>query len=351
MKRYILTILSFIIITVGKSEEINSQQVSLFNDTTPLKLTLVTDVVSLKNDKSKDPEYIEGMLLHHITKYKFESFEIKVKARGGTRRLSDLCDFPPLKFNFKKKKVKNSVFEGLDKMKFVSQCRQQEDFQDYLLEEYLLYKTFNILTDDSYRVRLVEIVIKDEKLRVDEITMKGFLIEDDEAFAERRMMKEYGGAVYSQDSCEVQSIDILSTFQYMIGNTDWYVNTRHNIDVYERKDGELIPVPFDFDFAGVINTPYAVPSKEIPITRVKERYYKGSCRDFEAFNPVIDLFNSKKSIIFELYNSFESLDKSIIRKSLRYYSKFYKILNDPSQAEPSFYQACNARYIPLSSKK
>jgi hypothetical protein len=54
-------------------------------------------------------------------------------------------------------------------------------------------------------------------------------------------------------------------FQYMIGNTDWYVNTRHNIDIYQKKDGALIPVAFDFDFAGVINMPYAMPSREIPI--------------------------------------------------------------------------------------
>ncbi len=333
------------------AEEINRQKVSLFENNTPLKLTLVTDVVELKNDKSEDPKYIKGMLLHHLTKYKFESFDIKVKARGSTRRLTGLCDFPPLKFNFKKNKVKNTVFEGLDKMKFVSQCRQEEEFQDYLLEEYLLYKTYNILTDNSYRVRLVDIEIRDQHLRVASIQMKGFLIEDDEDFEERTASKEYDKAVYSQDSCQVHATDILSVFQYMIGNTDWYVNTRHNIDIFQNSNGDLIPVPFDFDFAGVINTPYAVPSKEIPIKRVKQRYFKGSCRDLQAYNPVIDLFNSKKEEIFQLYNSFEYLENHLIKKSLRYYNKFYKILNDPSLAEPSFYQACNSTYIPEALSK
>jgi len=348
MKRFILTILTIMEFAAVGAEEINRQKVSLFDDDTPIKLTIVTDVVELQNDKSKDPEYIDGMLLHHMNKYKVEAFEIKVKARGGTRRLTELCDFPPLKFNFKKKKVKNTVFEGLDKMKFVSQCRQEEEFQDYLLEEYLLYKTYNILTEDSYRVRLVDIEIRDKQLRVESIQMKGFLIEDDEAFEERTASKEYEEAVYSQDSCQAQAMDILSMFQYMIGNTDWYVNTRHNIDIFQNRYGDLIPVPFDFDFAGVINTPYAVPSKEIPIKRVKQRYFKGSCRDLQAYNPVIDLFNSKKEEIFELYNSFDYLENHIINKSLRYYNKFYKILNDPALAEPSFYQACHSTYIPES---
>ena len=65
----------------------------------------------------------------------------------------------------------------------------------------------------------------------------------------------------------------------MIGNTDWYINTNHNIDVFQDKvTGALIPVAFDFDFAGVINTPYATPSKQIPIVQVRQRYFKGSCR-------------------------------------------------------------------------
>jgi hypothetical protein len=137
----------------------------------------------------------------------------------------------------------------------------------------------------------------------------------------------------------------------MIGNTDWYVKTGHNIDVFETRDGEFFPVPYDFDFAGVINTPYAQPSKEIPIKRVTQRYFKGSCRDNEAYNPVIDLFNKKQSEIFTLYNSFEYLPKPIIKKSLRYYSKFYKILNDSTAADSYFYQACNQPfYIPVHAR-
>jgi hypothetical protein len=111
-------------------------------------------------------------------------------------------------------------------------------------------------------------------------------------------------------------------------------------------------VPFDFDFAGVINTPYAQPSKEIPIKRVTQRYYKGSCRNPDAYNPVIQLFNDKKDQINALYNSFEYLPKPVIKKSLKYYAKFYKILNNPSISESSFFQACNApAYVPAHARK
>jgi hypothetical protein len=218
-------------------------------------------------------------------------------------------------------------------------------YKDFLYEEYLLYKTYNILTENSYRTRLVEIVIKDKQLRVEPIVMSGFLIEDDELLEERTGHKVFDGRVYSQDSCGAQSVDVLSMFQYMIGNTDWYINTKHNIDVFQAEDGTLIPVAFDFDFAGVINMPYAMPSREIPIRRVTQRYYKGSCRDMEAYETVIQLFNSKQEEIYQLYNTFAYVDKTVIKKSLRFYNKFYKILNDPSLVESSFYQACNSQIV------
>ena len=351
MKRYLIAILLITVNLVAEAQK-NNHEVDFFLEDSPIKLTLFTDVIALQNDKSKEPEYIQGMLLHHLSKYDRESFNIKVKARGNTRRLTSLCEFPPLKLNFKKGEVKNTSFEGIDKVKFVSQCRKDELFKEFVLEEYLLYKTYNILTDYSYRVRLVEIEIKDHKLRTEPIKMTGFFIEDDKDLGKRTSSKQFKEVVYSQDSCEAESVDIMSMFQYMVGNTDWYINTKHNIDVFETKDGSLFPVPFDFDFAGVINTPYAQPSKEIPIKRVTQRFYKGSCRNPDAYNPVIELFNDKKDQINALYNSFEYLPKPVIKKSLKYYAKFYKILNNPSIAESSFYQACNApTYIPAHARK
>jgi len=341
MSRYLLTIILILIGLSTQAQKKESSVVVFFIDDAPVKLTLVTDVIALQNDKSEEPEYIKGMLIYHIAKYEIESFDIKVKARGSTRRLSGLCDFPPLKLNFKKGDVKNTEFAGLDKVKFVSQCRQDELFKEYLLEEYLLYKTYNILTENSYHARLVEIEIKDIKLRTESIQMTGFIIEDDKNLEKRTSSKKYKEMVHNQDSCETESVDVLSMFQYMIGNTDWYINTNHNIDVFARKDGSLFPVAYDFDFAGVINTAYAKPSREIPIKRVTQRYFKGSCRASDAYNPVIELFNSRRAEIFQLYSSFEYLSKPVIKKSLRYYSKFYKILNNPSTAESSFYQACN----------
>lgn len=322
---------------------IYAQDIPLFERDEPLDITLIADVVALIEDKSDDPEYSSAILIHHLGKYEYDGFEIKVKARGNTRRVTDLCDFPPLKFNFKKNGVENTIFKNQDKLKFVSQCNQQEDFEHYVLEEYLLYKTYNIISEESYKVRLVNIIIKDHKLRIPPIVMTGFLIEDDKPLAKRIGAKSYDKIVYSQDSCADKSMDQLAVFQYMIGNTDWYVNTGHNIDVFKyESDGALISVPYDFDFAGVINTNYATPSKEIPIKQVRQRYYKGSCRNLNGYDSSLKLFNEKQDEIYSLYNSFEYLPGSVIKKSLKYYDKFYKIINDSVLMVDSFHSSCNS---------
>lgn len=314
----------------------------LFQDDKPLELILEVDIQSIVTNKSKEPEYISALLIQKGVNENL-SFEIKVRPRGNTRRLTNLCDFPPLKFNFKKSQLSNTVFDGQDKLKFVSQCRQEEKYQGYVLEEYLLYKTYNILTEESYKTRLVNITIKDSNQKVDDIEMSGFLIEDHESLAKRIKTKEYSEVFWSQDSCEENLVDRLSMFQYMIGNTDWYVNTRHNIDVFQsKKDQALIPVPFDFDCSGVIFTEYAQPSDQVSITDVRQRYFKGSCRDIEAFGKTIVHFNEKKEEIYALYKSFDYLPNYVIKQSLRYYTKFYKIINNPDQVASILNGACGA---------
>ena len=325
---------------------------SLFKEDKPLELILEADLVAIMNDKSEEPEYTPALLIQKHDNNQINMFEVKVKARGHTRRVTNLCDFPPLKLNFKKNHLANTIFEGQDKLKFVSKCRDEQDYQNYVLQEYLIYKTYSLLTEESYRTRLVNITIKDIKLRVPTMTMTGFFIEDDDALAQRLDFKKYEPLVYSQDSCDEASLDRLSMFQYMIGNTDWYINTKHNTDIFEVKSNNaLIPVPFDFDFAGVINTVYALPSKEVPITQVRQRYFKGSCREEDAYDQTISLFNDKKEDIYTLYNSFELLPKSIIKKSLKYYTRFYEIINDEELAKDSFYRACISNYPKLRASK
>ncbi len=96
----------------------------LFESEEPLKLTLIIDVKTVKNDNSDDPQYSAGKLTLHKASGD-TNFDIQVKARGHSRRLYNICSFPPIKLNFKKKKVANTIFDGQNKLKLVTHCNSQ----------------------------------------------------------------------------------------------------------------------------------------------------------------------------------------------------------------------------------
>ena len=72
----------------------------------------------------------------------------------------------------------------------VSTCGNGKAYQNYLLSEYLIYKTYNVLTDMSYRVRLLELTLKDSKHVEDDVVHFAFLIERDKSLAKRTDAKE-----------------------------------------------------------------------------------------------------------------------------------------------------------------
>src|SRR5210317_360108 len=85
-------------------EHSSDEQAPLFNSEEPLKFTLILDVKTIKKDDSDNPKYSESKLVLH-TDHEDETYDIKVRARGISRRNFDFCSFPPIKLNFKKKQV------------------------------------------------------------------------------------------------------------------------------------------------------------------------------------------------------------------------------------------------------
>ena len=57
-------------------------------------------------------------------------------------------------------------------------------------------------------------------------------------------------------------------FEYMIGNTDWSTYALHNMELVRKEDGDHLPIPYDFDFSGLVNTIYANPDPKLGIASV-----------------------------------------------------------------------------------
>ena len=39
----------------------------------------------------------------------------------------------------------------------------------------------------------------------------------------------------------------------------------------------MIPIPYDFDFSGLVDAPYATPPDVLKIANVRQRFYRGYC--------------------------------------------------------------------------
>lgn len=318
----------------------------LFADANPLSITLTIDTKALKKDDSENPEYSDGQLILHSDSGD-KNFEIKVKARGHSRRMYDICSFPPIKLNFKKKAVNGTVFEGQDKLKLVAYCKDVDVTEMYVLKEYLVYKMYNHITDYSFKVRLAKITYRDINDKGKDVERYGFLIEDDDRMAERIGGKVSEITISNQDRCERIALDQCTVFQYMIGNTDWSISKLHNVKLVTLENGNIIPIPYDFDYCGLVDAQYATPPEELSITSVTERLFRGYCRLPGTYEKVVTNFNENKDGIYNEVNNLDPLDERYKKNVVKYLDGFYKIVNDPKQLQRRIYDSCRLNHTHL----
>jgi hypothetical protein len=144
----------------------------------------------------------------------------------------------------------------------------------------------NVLTDMSLRVRPVEVTYVDTNQKRPVMTKPAFLIEDEEHFATRHGLQLVTDERVDRTRYDPAALALVDMFQYFVGNTDWSAFAGpsgaaccHNVVPVARADGVLVPVPYDFDAAGIVDAPYALPAAGLPIRNVRTRLYRGQCRD------------------------------------------------------------------------
>ena len=216
-----------------------------------------------------------------------ETLPVTLAVRGITRRAADICGFPPIRVEFTRPPPPTSPFAGQKRLKLVTHCRSSESFQQYLLLEYAAYRMYQQLTPLSFRVRLADVDYRqvDGKAYVQRL---GFFLEDTGDVAKRNGLKElHGPELIPVTSLSPVGAARYAMFQHMIGNHDWSMRAGpkgddccHNaklIGALGLASGAVIPVPYDFDFSGLVDTPYATPPDVLHINDVRQRFYAGYC--------------------------------------------------------------------------
>jgi hypothetical protein len=318
----------------------NSERAPLFAATEPLTVTLEADLDDLQRDRDEALER-EGSLTFRDLEGRPITVSVQLTTRGDFRRNRRNCNFPPLLLNLPRGRIAGTIFGGQNKLKLVSPCNdERDDYQRYVLLEYLLYRTFNVLTPVSFRVRLLNVTFKDSSGKHQERTRHSFVIEDVDRMAERHMAEESDWPQFHPHNMEARQATIVDFFQYMIGNTDWSAPYFHNVKMIRAAGPTYLVVPFDFDFAGAVDANYATPDATLGIRNVRQRVYRGFCRDGLDYTSIVSLFNERKDDIHALVRGFDPLNEEERQDLIEYYDGFYDIINNPGRLRREIVNAC-----------
>ena len=222
-------------------------------------------------DQMEDMKNVDGYFPATFS-HQGENWDANLKVRGRYRRR--ICDFPPLKLKLSKDMLEAAGLQRHNKFKLVTHCSDNFDVADNVLREQLAYELYNTLTGEGFRTQLVQVTYRNA---TDGQTIErfGILIEDTDEMAHAMGGKECDDCVNVNSSQFLAgNLEKVALFNYMIGNADYAVVMPRNIKIVQQSAGNKYrAVPYDFDFAGMVNTEYAVPNVNFQQTNVKDRVW------------------------------------------------------------------------------
>jgi hypothetical protein len=314
----------------------------LFAHDSIIAFVLETDLAALRRDRGDDAEERPARIILAVGPGEFDTLALQVKTRGKSRLRRDVCNFPPLRLNFPRRETDGTLFENQDRLKLVTHCQDRRDvYEQYVLQEYLLYRVYHRLTPASFRVRLARITYRNATSEDEGLTRYGFLIEDEDRLAARLGRWALPDSVeVHQDELDFDNAVLFPLFQFLIANLDWSVSGQRNIKVLGG-DGMLpIAVPYDFDLSGVINTRYAAIPTGVKISDMRERLFVSPCKNLHDLAPAFARFREERDGIFALYESFAALDRDPRESTLRFFREFYEILDDDRAVQRQLVRGC-----------
>jgi hypothetical protein len=288
-----------------------------------VEVTIETDLVELIDNRKRE-DYQPAVFTFEDKQGGTQSIDMKVKPRGKFRRR--VCDFPPVTLKFPKSRLANYAMNPtFNKLKLVTHCIDDKSAgKENVMREYLIYKMYQELTAQSYRVQLVELTYVDSKKKLNKIKRYGFIIEDTDEMAARAGGSECECLNAHPSTIDARAENLMAAFQYMIGNEDWSVVMLRNIKLVQPKDGSpLVPVPYDFDFAGMVDAPYAIPNSNYGLTSIKDRIYLGHEIDDEAMRRMLQFLTAKRPALEQMIDDFKPMKRSARREMLAYLDNFY----------------------------
>jgi hypothetical protein len=316
----------------------------LFASDAPIQLTIQGPIAALVRNSERAPTTTPATLSLAGSS---EAHAIRLTPRGITRLKKEICGFPPLRVEFAQPPAATSLFLGQRRLKLVTHCRSAAGFQQHLLLEYAAYRIFNLVSPISYRARLATVNYVEPNGR-NATTRYGFFIEDTDDLARRNGFREamVGDRIPSAQLEPRQSAR-LALFQYMIGNLDWSMRAGplgegccHNSRLLAGASPLKVPVPYDFDYSGLVDAPYAVPPDKYKIGSVRKRVYQGYCRHNGEAMAAAAEFRAARPSVEAMFGQIPGMEPRTRKGALDYLARFYSDIATDASMQSLVLKSC-----------
>ncbi len=319
----------------------------LFESDDTLQFNLKADFELIDSERNKSRQY-PGML-----QIADSEIPLELEVRGNFRLKKSTCRYPPLRLNFKKEHVNDTLFDKQRRLKLVVQCSRRAVFEDYLRIEFLIYKMYSQLSDASFKVRWVEVGYQQFGSEEAPSVRPGFLIEQKKRMEKRLDMHDIKHSRVSHRDLVSLEANLIDLFQFMIGNTDYSLLEGegegedkeaccHNAKLLTKKKDETpyLPVPYDFDNAGLINARYATPNEALGTSSVTQRRYRGFCIHNNLIPQNLETLRQHKETFFALLRDDPLLSSKSKKRTVRYLEGFYDVIDSDSRLKRQISGRC-----------
>ena len=344
-QRLCLILIAILLITAcqkGEKEKIESEvdySNSLFDklyNIENLTLEIDSNLDNFIANKSKEEKVYQEAKITASGDLEIDlSGSCTIRPRGVTRKR--ICDFPPMMIRVNSDQEQALGIGPSENIKLVTFCKDSIGYEDLVLKEYLAYSLYNELNEHSFRVKLINVHYRNNGVL--SYSKDGFIIEPLEELAHRLNC----GIIDEEDKITTvhkEKYMQLTMFQFMIGNSDWNFSNRHNVRMLGCDDNYgPIPVPYDFDYSGLVNAEYAKPHPMLPINKVTDRLFQWRGSPDEDFSKTLEDFVNRRDRFMDICERYEYHDSSNEESVMSYLNEFYAKIGKPGQVKKEIQKA------------
>ena len=339
-----LTVVMFTFLTLSASAEVKNMPDPLFQGDEILHMTITAPLTTLVRERPKD-NYLPGVIQYMNADGTVVKLDLEIRTRGHFRHKT--CDYPPLLLNLRKRQTDGTIFDQQNKLKLVIHCNYSERYEQVVLREYLAYRILNVVTDMSFRARLLRVKYVNTEEGGGGKERYAFLIEHKNRLGARYGLEDLKVDRTTVASIQPDQLNLTSVFEFLIGNTDFSPiagapddECCHNYVLFGNSIDPVVAIPYDFDQSGFVDAPYAVANERFRIRSVRQRVYRGRCVNNEYIEASLRRFRDRREAIYKLVLEQEGLDSRVRKRLIRYIDDFYELINDPGDVERKIVKQC-----------